>query len=99
MSVEPGRPVAALPIDGTFAVALLPPPENATASPMPTATSTTTPAAIASTRGLACLRRTPPFETTGGGAETAARRACFDFLPLGIGRNSSGVLVGAGGRE
>jgi hypothetical protein len=67
-------------------------------STIPTIASTTTPPAIARTRGLAWRRRTPPFETTGGGAATAWRRACFDFLPLGTGGKSS-FVVGAGGGE
>ena len=42
MSVEPGRPVAALPIVGIVELTLLPPPESAIASPMPMPASTTT---------------------------------------------------------
>ena len=41
--------------------------------------------------GLPAPRRRPS-RRTGGGCGAAARRACFDFLPLGIGGKSSGVV-------
>ncbi len=60
---------------------------------MPIAASTTTPPTIASTFGFACRAlRGPPFDWTGGGA-AAARRICLLFLPLGIGRKGSDVVV------
>ena len=74
---------------------LLPPP-SASASPMPIAASTTTAPTIASTFGFAWRAlRGPPFDCTGGGA-AAARRICLLFLPLGIGRKGSDVVVAAG---
>src|SRR5690242_7560716 len=98
-SLQPGRPfVEQLPIegvpDGSFPPPL-PPPVRTTASTIATAITATTPPAIASTFGSALRPRGPPFEWTGGGAEAAARRACLLFLPLGIGRNSSGLFVAA----
>ena len=53
MSVEPGRPFAALPIVGMVELTFEPPPESAIARPMPMPASTTTAPAIASTRGFA----------------------------------------------
>ena len=99
-SDAPGRPFAIEPNVGRFFGMPPPlPPEKASASPIPTAASTTTAAPIASTRGFACRRRGPPFDWTGGGLRAAARRACLLFLPLGTGGKSSGAILSARGRK
>ncbi len=94
-SAAPGSEFVSVPTVGRPAALFLLPPPSVTASTIPIAASTTTPPTIASTFGSACRRRTPPFDWTGGGAE-AARRICLLFLPLGIGRKSSRVVVATG---
>ena len=62
-------------------------------------TMPTTAAIPPSTFGDAWRVRVPPLDWTGGGFAAAARRASLLFLPLAIGRKSSGGLGSIGSRE
>src|SRR5262245_65494161 len=88
-SAEPGRPFSTEPTVGTsLATPEEPPRVNTMPRTTATATSTTIPAAIPSTFGLACRCLGAPFDRTGGGAAATAaawRRICLLFFPLGIG--------------
>src|SRR5581483_9557271 len=95
-SAAPGRALRSEPFVGSGPTELLLPPPSATASAMPTAASTMTPPATASTRGEA-RRGWAPFVRTGGGC---ARRICLLLRPLAICFHGTGLpLVGSAERE
>src|SRR4051794_14567749 len=98
-SVTPGRPAAAEPFVCVIVGVDEPPPVRTTINTTTTAITAAAAPAPIKTRGDACRPRGMPCERTGGGAAAAARFRSLLFLPLAIGGQGTGVVVGTGGRE